>query len=94
MTEPLVDELVLDGNAVAGVLIELFGSEMTIATGVCDHCGNAGAVGSLHAWIRGPGIVLRCVACGGVMVRIAQTPRGTFVDLRGTRRMRLPQALG
>ena len=35
----------LDGNAVAGMLREIFGSEMTTAVGTCDGCGTAGEVG-------------------------------------------------
>jgi len=44
----------------------------------------------LRVFSGGPGLVLRCPACEAVMVRIAQTPRGTFVDVRGVRQMRLP----
>ena len=84
------EDLVLDGNAAAGLLGEAFGVEMTAADGGCDHCGTTAAVGSLVAYTRGPGVVLRCRACGEVMVRIAQTPRGTVIDLRGTRHIRIP----
>jgi uncharacterized protein DUF6510 len=90
VTDRVDKELVLDGNAVAGMLAEIFGTEMTPAAGSCDHCGTTGAVGSLLAFTHGPGIVLRCPACSEVMVRIARTPHGTFVDLRGTRRVRMP----
>ena len=31
-----------DGNAIAGLLIDVFGAEMTTATGVCAHCGARG----------------------------------------------------
>ena len=36
----------LDGNAIAGLLHEVFSSEMTTATGICATCGSAG-VGQL-----------------------------------------------
>ncbi len=88
------EDLTLDGNAIAGALFELFGTEMTVAIGVCDNCANVAAVGALRAYTRGPGIVLRCTACAEVMIRVAQTPRGTFVEMRGTRRMRLPPSAG
>ena len=32
----------LDGNAIAGLLLEVFGAEMTTATGFCARCGGAG----------------------------------------------------
>ena len=89
--EARIDEqLMLDANAVAGLLSENFGADMTTALGTCDHCGSRDAVGTLYAYTRGPGTVLRCHACRGVMVRIAQTPHGTFVDVRGTRMLHLP----
>ena len=34
-----MDELMLDGNAVAGLLQEVFAAEMTTATGTCAGCG-------------------------------------------------------
>ena len=33
-----MDELMLDGNAIAGVLGELFAVEMTTAVGTCGSC--------------------------------------------------------
>ena len=34
-----MDELMLDGNAVAGLLQEVFAVEMTTAIGTCGNCG-------------------------------------------------------
>ena len=50
-------ELMLDANAVAGVLQEIFGVEMTAAPAECAHCGQRGGNGHparLHArpWHR------------------------------------------
>ena len=36
-----MDELMLDGNAVAGMLQEVFAVEMTTAIGTCGSCGAA-----------------------------------------------------
>ena len=49
----------------AGELAEIFGVEMTLATGVCDACGGAGPVGELHVylgagWLRAAGRVTQC----------------------------------
>jgi hypothetical protein len=82
-------DLVLDGNAAAGVLQEIFGDDMTNVRGTCDHCASVAAVGQLVAYIGGPGIVLRCPACSSVMIRIAQTSKGTYVDARGVRHLRM-----
>ena len=41
-----MDELMLDGNAVAGLLGEVFAVEMTTAIGTCGNCGATDAVGA------------------------------------------------
>ena len=87
--DPMLD-VVLDGNAVAGLLRAVFGTEMTTASGICVHCGNDAMLAELLAFTRGPGVVLRCRACAEVMVRIAETPNGTFIDVRGATHLRMP----
>jgi len=36
----------LDGNALAGVLHDIFGREMTDENGCCTHCGTVNALGA------------------------------------------------
>ena len=83
--------LMLDGNAVAGLLQGIFAAEMTASPTVCAHCGHAGAVGTLLAFTQAPGAVLRCPACEQVVLRIVQTPDALYVDARGTLYLRLEQ---
>jgi len=74
---------VLDGNAIAGLLVEVFGSEMTAETSVCGSCGASAAVAELAVYVRAPGTVARCRSCGGVLM-VLVTIRGiTCVDLSG-----------
>lgn len=75
--------LTLDGNAAAGVLTTIFGVDVTASEERCVHCGTVSLVGTLRAYMRGPGIVLRCPACTDVVLRIARTPGGFRVDTRG-----------
>jgi len=82
-------ELMLDANATAGVLYEIFGVEMTASPTECAHCGNEGEVGALLAFVQGPGIVLRCSTCENVVLRIVQTPEATYLDARGAVYLRL-----
>lgn len=84
------DPLALDANAVAGEMVEIFGFEMTALTLHCAHCGNRGAVGTLRAWTRGPGTVLRCSTCSEVVLRWTRTPSGIRLDLRGAAVLELP----
>ncbi len=82
-------ELMLDANAAAGVLQEIFGTDMTAAPTECANCGNEGEIGTLLAFTQAPGIVLRCPACESVVVRITQTPDAFYIDARGAVYLRL-----
>jgi len=73
----------LDGNAAAGALAELFVTEMTVAVTACATCGDTRPVGELRAYLRAPGIVLRCASCGAVQVRLVRAADRAWLDLRG-----------
>jgi Family of unknown function (DUF6510) len=75
----------LDGNAIGGVLAEIFGTEMTIAVGVCGSCGSTGQMAELHVYLRAPGIVVRCPDCESVLLKIVQSDRRMWLDLTGLR---------
>ena len=79
----MTDPLTLDANAVAGLLQEIFGAEMTAVASHCAHCGNEAELGTLRAYI-GLGVVLRCSVCHEVVIRIATLADGRhLVDIRG-----------
>ena len=82
-------QLMLDGNAVAGLMYDLFGVEMTASPTECAHCGRKGQFGTLLAFTQAPGVVLRCPACENVMIRIVQTPDAIYIDARGAAYLRL-----
>jgi len=84
-----MDALMLDGNAVAGLLQEAFGTEMTTATGICDACGAGQQVGAVRVF-RSAGVVLRCHECGSVLAKIVVRRAQTCVDLRGLRSLAPP----
>ena len=95
ITTDINRELMLDANAVAGTLHEIFGLEMTASPTECAHCGNEAEIGTLLAFTRGPGIILRCSGCEQVVLRIVQTPDSVLLDARGAAYLRLtrPQPL-
>ena len=72
----------LDGNALAGVAFELFGREMTLATGTCRTCGRRSHVAELHVYVTA-GFVARCPACSAVVLRVVEGRDRTWVDLGG-----------
>jgi hypothetical protein len=69
----------LDGNALGGLLIELFGREMTDARGCCASCGARNPVGQLMVYRSGPGDVVRCPGCSAVLLVATPRPGGTRV---------------
>jgi class 3 adenylate cyclase len=53
----------LDGNAIAGTLVDVFGAEMTIASCVCAGCGARFLMAESEVYQRAPGTVVRCRSC-------------------------------
>jgi hypothetical protein len=82
-TDPETTAAWLDGNAIAGLLAELFGTEMTTADRGCASCGAHHAVGA-HRLYRGAGMVLRCPACDDVAMTIAMSEERRLVTMRGS----------
>ena len=72
-----VEDLVLDGNAAAGLLQELLPFEMTTARTVCAGCAAVDRIGALRVYANGPGVVVRCLACGGVQLRVVGAEAAT-----------------
>ncbi len=82
-------ELMLDGNAVAGLLFEVFGRDMTAAPAQCAGCGSTGDIGSLLAFTQAPGVVLRCPNCESIIMRIVKTESSIVLDMRGAAFVRI-----
>lgn len=81
--------LVLDGNAAAALLQEIFGLDMTDSPAECHSCGNVAEIGTLLVYGQEMGAVLRCSVCENVVMRIVETPRAIYFDARGTVYLRL-----
>ena len=77
-----MDPLMLDGNAVAGLLQEVFAVEMTTAIATCGSCGAADAVGATHVF-RGAGIVMRCPHCDNALVTIVEDDARVWIGFAG-----------
>ena len=87
-----VDERKLDGNAIGGLLREIFTMEMTAAETMCATCGAVNAVGRVDVYVHAPGAVVRCPDCGSVLMRIVHGPGRYWLDLTGTRCLMLVDA--
>jgi hypothetical protein len=73
----------VDGNAIGGLLLEVFGTEMTAAASVCGSCGAASQVAELVVYLWAPGTVVRCRSCGSVLMVFARIHDMICVDLLG-----------
>ncbi|AWE54319.1 MULTISPECIES: DUF6510 family protein [Streptomyces] len=80
----------LDGNAAAGDLESLFGTDMTMASGQCHGCGRQMMLAETHAYLGGPGTVLRCPGCDGVLLRMVRSAHDMWLDASGLDHLRLP----
>ena len=79
-----MDALMLDGNAVAGVLQEVFAAEVTTAIGTCATCGSSEPLGAVHVF-RGAGEVLRCPHCDDTLVKIVRNGSRLWIGFDGIR---------
>jgi hypothetical protein len=76
-------DLHTDGNAIAGLLQEIFVAEFTTLERTCQSCGDRNPAGA-HRCYEGAGIVLRCPNCSDVGLRLAALPDQYVFELRGT----------
>lgn len=79
-----MDALMLDGNAAAGVLQEVFAVEVTSLVGTCDSCGSSEPLGAARLF-RGAGIVLRCGHCDQAIVVVVRSGTRTWLSVAGLR---------
>jgi hypothetical protein len=84
----VADDRVLDGNAIGGVLLELFGAEMTTVPGACAGCGAREQLAVTDVYYAA-GIVVRCRHCESVLLRIVRGRDRTWLDLSGLRALEL-----
>ena len=80
----------LDGNALAGVLVEALGTEMTEAPRECQSCGAVSPVGA-HRLYQGAGWVLRCPVCGDVALRVVSLEEQHVLTFTGQWRVETPR---
>jgi Zn finger protein HypA/HybF involved in hydrogenase expression len=83
-----MDALMLDGNAVAGLLREVFAVEMTTAVGTCGKCGATDAVGAIRVF-RGAGVVMRCPHCDNALVTIVKDGARMWIGFPGVRTLQV-----
>ena len=73
----------LDGNAAAGPLADLLAFDVTATVGTCTHCGASKMLAQGRVYSAGPGLVLRCAACDGVLIRLVVAEERAWLDMTG-----------
>ena len=79
------DAMRVDGNAIAGVLGEVFVRDMTAVRIECGGCGKVEPFGAEHVYMRAPGIVMRCCHCDRVLLVVSHTGGTYRLGLGGAR---------
>lgn len=84
----------LDGNAIAGTMLAVFGSEMTTVVGTCGQCRWAAPLAEVAVYLAGdPGVVARCPACGYLLIVIVDRRGTSCVDLTGFESLEQPRSV-
>ncbi len=78
-----MDDDTLDGNAIGGLLAEVFGADMTTAVGTCGSCGAVTMVAELPVYLTEIGTVVRCRSCESVLMVFVSVRGITCTDLMG-----------
>jgi hypothetical protein len=82
----------LDGNAAAGILSEIFVSDVTVARATCANCGTNRLLGALMVYAHGMGTIMRCPSCDAAVLRVARTRAHLQLDLTGASLVVMPSA--
>ena len=78
-----MEDLHTDGNAIAGLLQEVFVAEVTMTMRRCQSCRQENPIGA-HRHYPGAGHVLRCPSCGDLAATIVSLPDRHVVSVHGT----------
>ena len=79
----------LDGNVAAGMMREFFAFDVTTATLICGGCGMEAELGAIRVYGEPMGAIFRCWRCDTAVVRLVRTPAGFWMDMRGSRSLRV-----
>ena len=83
-------DMKLDGNALGGLLGEIFVGELTVARSTCASCGAVREIGALGVYVQAPGAVVRCPGCDAVLLRIVRGEGRIWIELQGISCLELP----
>jgi hypothetical protein len=86
------EEQRVDGNAAAGLLGEVFPFEMTMVRTLCATCGAMEPVGAELVYADAPGLVMRCMHCESVLIKLVHGGGRYWLDMRGVACLQIAEA--
>ena len=81
-------DTMLDGNAVAGLLQDVFAMETTTTVATCAGCGEPAPLGETHVY-RGAGVVLRCPHCENALLTLSRADSRMWISFPGIRTLKI-----
>ena len=82
----------LDAQAAAGALSQIFCRDVTTANAICAGCSRTGPFAELRLYGGHMGFVMRCPGCDSVLMRLAATPNGYWLEMQGLRSLTFAKA--
>ncbi len=77
------DEAALDGNALAGLLLDALGVDLSAARGRCAGCHTIDHIAGAVVTMTAMGAVARCRGCDHVLVTVVHSGDRSWVGLSG-----------
>ncbi|MGJ0388373.1 DUF6510 family protein [Microbacterium sp. CGR1] len=77
----------VDGNAAGGLLLEIFGRDMTGARAACAHCEHEAALADAIAELDAAGVILLCRGCGHTLLTYLRSTAERTLTIGGLTRL-------
>lgn len=68
---------IVDGNAIAGMLMDLFGADVTALVGTCGACGSLAALAEAVVELDRYAAIVRCRSCTHTLFTVLHSREGT-----------------
>ena len=73
----------VDGNAIAGLMADLFSFDVTTASARCDSCGTVAMLGTAMVYMDAMGAVVRCPGCDAVLLKVVESEDRAWIGFAG-----------
>ncbi|KAA9134901.1 DUF6510 family protein [Microbacterium caowuchunii] len=81
----------VDGNALAGLLSEVFVSDASMLVLSCRQCGTAGPLGGTDVEDDGVGAIVRCRHCSRTLLTVLRTGSGVTLSVAALAQLDVPR---